>query len=105
MSAIKEVGYANKQKNHGRCFICGSEENLYRIYGEKKFICNNCLDVSQDYGECCICKKNKKIAYDVYTDLKHCDKDDRDYCEEHYPNDDEELSDDQLDIIEKFSKD
>jgi len=48
MSAIKEVSYANKQKNYGRCFICGSEENLYRIYGEEKFICNDCLDVSQD---------------------------------------------------------
>ena len=95
MSKIKKI-----------CFNCGDKYNLYEIYNQNgKFICGDCLYDSDDYAECCICKKEeKKIAYSIEEDLKHCDDDDKYYCEEHYGGDDGELSEDKLDLIEYNNK-
>ena len=94
-----------------KCCECGKnfECDIYEIYGEnEKFICEDCLEKSDsDYGTCYTCENQfKKIAYKKGVDLFYCENNDRDYCEKHYDDcGDDKISEDELDLIEKFSKD
>ena len=104
MNDIEQNCYANEQEDEKHCYICGSKENLYGIYGKEIFICHDCLDDSDTYGKCFTCEKyDKQIAYD-YGYLREGD-DGNFYCREHSDNGDDEPSEDAMDLIEKFSKD
>ena len=67
------------------CKICSNnkEDKLYFIASSNEWICEDCLDDSDEYGKCAVCSENDRVAFE--DDELYEDEDDARifHCYEH----------------------
>lgn len=92
-----------------KCVVClktRSEEKLIKVYqGRDKRICRKCLEDSDEYDECYMCKSlGRKMAYPIYELIE--DDSLKLLCEKHYrTNDNHVLNEDEVSYLEYLNKD